>query len=312
MSFSADIKTELCSHQPTTGCCRRAQCYGTLLFARSFSQRAVSLVTEHPVFARAAAALIAEETGVFVELQTKITRRKAAPESCTVTVVGDDQRAQLLHHFGHDPAAVHLRLNQANLENPCCEAAFLRGVFLSCGSVIDPEKEYHLEFSVVHMHLAKDLSSFLSSLLDLKIQPAVIQRKGSFVVYIKESEAIADLLTFMGAQNGALELMQVKMLKELRNDVNRRSNCETANIMKTANAAAVQRLAIERIIRSIGLDQLPPELQELAELRYENPGMSLRELGESLSEPISRSGVNHRLRRILEIADTLPPLRDER
>jgi hypothetical protein len=129
-------------------------------------------------------------------------------------------------------------------------------------------------------------------------------------LYIKESEAIADLLTFMGAQNGALELMQVKMLKELRNDVNRRSNCETANIMKTANAAAVQRIAIQRIMRFHGLEQLSPELKELAELRYENPAMSLRELGENLSVPISRSGVNHRLQRILEIADTLPQLED--
>lgn len=308
MSFSADIKNELCRHKIEQDCCRKAQCYGMLVFARSFSDRAVSIVTEHPGFARLAASMLAEESGVFVEMQTKITHRKQTPESCTVTVVGDDQRRQLLSHFGHQEKEVHLRINRANLENPCCEAAFLRGAFLACGSVINPEKEYHLEFSVVHMHLAKDLSVLLSELMELKVQPAVIQRKGSYVVYIKESEAIADLLTYMGAQNGALELMQVKMLKELRNDVNRRSNCETANIMKTANAAAVQRIAIERIMRYMGLEQLSPELKELAELRYENPAMSLRELGENLSEPISRSGVNHRIRRILEIADTLPPL----
>ncbi len=128
------------------------------------------------------------------------------------------------------------------------------------------------------------------------------------MVYLKESEAIADFLTYIGAQNGALELMQVKMMKELRNDVNRRSNCETANIMKTANAAAVQRIAIERIQKYMGLEQLSPELKELCELRYENPGMSLRELGENLSVPISRSGVNHRIQKILELAETLPPL----
>lgn len=311
MSFSAEIKNELCRVQPQRVCCEKASCYGMVLFARNFSDRAVSIVTEHPGFARLAASQIAEQAGVFVEMQSKITHRKQTPESCTVTVEGDDQRRQLRRYFGHGEQELHLKIHRENLAHPCCFSAFLRGAFLSCGSVINPEKEYHLEFSVVHMHLAKDLAQLLSELPDVSLQPAVINRKGSYVVYLKESEAIADLLTYMGAQTGALELMQVKMLKELRNDVNRRSNCETANIMKTANAAAVQRIAIERIQKYLGLDQLPPELKELAELRYENPGMSLRELGENLSEPISRSGVNHRIRRILEIAETLPQLREE-
>ena len=306
MSFSAEIKTELCKLQSLPPCCRKAQCYGMLLFARSFSDRAVSFVTEHPGFARLSASMLAEEAGVFVEMQTKITHRQQMPENCTVTVAGDDQRQQLLLHFGHEPGELHLRLKQENLQGDCCAAAFLRGAFLSCGSVIDPQREYHLEFSVGHRHLAEDLCALFAGLEEISLQPAMINRKGVYVVYLKESEAITDLLTFMGAQNGALELIQVKMFKELRNNVNRRSNCEAANLEKTANAAATQRVAIEKIRDQIGLDQLPPELRELAELRYENPEMSLRELGENLAEPISRSGVNHRLRRILEIAETLP------
>ncbi|MDD5952629.1 MAG: DNA-binding protein WhiA [Oscillospiraceae bacterium] len=310
MSFSAEIKNELCQ-LPTDPNCRKALCYGMLRFARSFSDRSMVIVTEHPGFAHLAASVLAEECGVVVDLQTKITHRKQTPESCTVQIEGDDQRGRVLHHFGHDRTEVHGRINRENLQKPGCASAFLRGAFLACGTVINPEKEYHLEFSVVHMHLAEDLSQLLSEVIEMHTMPAIIQRKGSYVVYLKESEAIADLLTYLGAQNGSLELMQVKMVKELRNDVNRRSNCETANIMKTANAAAVQRIAIERIQKHLGLEHLSPELRELCVLRYENPGMSLRELGENLSEPISRSGVNHRLRRILEIAEALPPLEAE-
>ena len=154
----------------------------------------------------------------------------------------------------------------------------------------------------------KDLLELLNGLEAAELQPALISRKGSYMVYLKGGDAITDLLTFMGAQSGPLELIQVRIMKDLRNDVNRRSNCETANIMKTANAAAVQCIAIERIERFLGLSQLSPELRELAELRMENPEMSLRELGENLSKPISRSGVNHRIQRLLEIADTLPEL----
>lgn len=133
----------------------------------------------------------------------------------------------------------------------------------------------------------------------------MISRKGDFVVYLKGSEQIADLLTYLGAQQASMELIQVKMLKEVRNYVNRTTNFTTANIGKTASAAAQHIRAIQKIERKMGLEGLPEDLRELAQLRLDNPEMSLRELGESLSEPISRSGVNHRLRRILEIAEDI-------
>ncbi len=153
------------------------------------------------------------------------------------------------------------------------------------------------------MKLAGDLSLLLSQVEDLGLSPAITNRKGAFVVYLKESECIADLLTLMGAPQSAMELMQVKMLKEVRNNVNRKMNFETANLDKTAAAAARQLIAIEAIMEHMGLEQLPEDLQEIARLRYENPDMSLRELGESLSEPLTRSGVNHRLRRLMELAE---------
>ena len=162
-----------------------------------------------------------------------------------------------------------------------------------------------MEFVVSFLNLARDFMTLLSEISALDLQPAFINRKGAYVIYIKGSERIADLLTYMGASYAAMELMQVKMVKEVRNYVNRKTNFETANIDKTVSAAAKQVAAIEKIVKGVGIESLPEELRELATLRYENPEMSLRELGEGLSEPISRSGVNHRLQRIMKLAENL-------
>ena len=302
MSFSSETKTELCKTAPQDACCQKAECYGLLLFAKSFAGASVCLSTESLPVARRAAELTARTTSAFVDISTALSRRGSA---YTLTVSGADQRRRVLSAFGHTGREISLRINRANLENDCCCAAFLRGVFLSCGTVTDPNKDYHLEFIVPFMNLAKDLSALISEAENLELQPALINRKGAFVVYIKGSERIADLLTYIGAFNAAMSLMQVKMVKEVRNNVNRKTNFETANIDKTVGASAGQIGAIERIMGSVGVDALPEELRELARLRYRHPELSLRELGGMLSEPISRSGVNHRLQRILEIARNL-------
>ncbi|HEX3039530.1 MAG TPA: DNA-binding protein WhiA [Caproiciproducens sp.] len=305
MSFSSDVKTELCKAVPRESCCLRAECYGLLLFGKSFSPSAVTLKTENNAAAHRAAQLTAEVTGAIVDLSAAIYRRKESKSAFTVSVNEKDQIKSVLSCFGHTGNEISLRINRANLENECCIAAFLRGAFLSCGTVTDPQKDYHLEFVVPFMNLAKDLSVLISETYELDIQPGFLNRKGSFVVYIKGSEHVADFLTFMGAGNAAMELMQAKMLKEVRNDVNRKTNFETANIDKTAQAAAAQIIAIEKIVSASGISRLPEELQEFAMLRLRNPEMSLRELGESLSEPLSRSGVNHRLQRIVEFAEEI-------
>lgn len=303
MSFAGQVKQELCKADGLPPCCEKAECYGFLLLGRSFSPAEISMKTEHPSVARRAAERIAQIAGVVTEVSTRITHRRG--EGCTsvLTVPGEPSRRQLLACFGHTGQERNLRLNYANLEHPCCAASFLRGAFLSCASVTNPEREYHLEFVAPFMKLAGDLSLLLSQVEDLGLSPAITNRKGAFVVYLKESECIADLLTLMGAPQSAMELMQVKMLKEVRNNVNRKMNFETANLDKTAAAAARQLIAIEAIMEHMGLEQLPEDLQEIARLRYENPDMSLRELGESLSEPLTRSGVNHRLRRLMELAE---------
>lgn len=304
MSFSSEAKKELCRIEEQRGCCRKAECYGMFLFARNFALDAVGLTTENGGAARRAAQLAAETAGCVAAVSSSMSRRREG-SIYTVAVEGESERLLLLHYFGYHGREISLRINRANLENECCYASFLRGAFLSCGTVTDPQKDYHLEFIVPHKNLANDLVKVLEDVEALEAQPNIVNRKGSFVVYSKGSEQIADFLAYIGAPNAALELMQVKMLKEVRNNVNRKMNFESANLDKTASAAAKQMIAIQKIAEKMGLDALPDDLRELAQVRLDNPEMSLRELGAALSEPISRSGVNHRLNRLLEMAQDL-------
>ena len=160
-----------------------------------------------------------------------------------------------------------------------------------------------MEFSVAHKNLANDLYTLLCEVEAFPLSPSLAGRKGGYVVYLKESGPIEDLLTYLGAPNAAMELMQVKMYKEVKNNINRKTNFETANMDKTYSASARQTAAIAAISDTMGLESLPPELQELAQLRLDHPGMTLRELGQQLG--ITRSGVNHRLQRILQIGEKI-------
>ncbi|WP_050697847.1 DNA-binding protein WhiA [Anaeromassilibacillus senegalensis] len=305
MSFASDAKNEMCKVMPQNSCCQKAECYGLLLFGRSFSKSSVCMVTENAAAARCLALLAAQSIGVIADVRSVLSHRKENKNTFTITIEGDNQRQMIQEQFGHTFDELNLRIRRSNLPNECCVSAFLRGAFLCCGSVTDPNKDYHLEFVAPYHNLAKDLVTLLE-VCGLDLQPGLTNRKGSFVVYIKGSERVTDLLAFLGAQAAAMELMQIKMLKEVRNSVNRKTNFETANLDKTASAAAKQLLAIQRIVETTGLGELPEELQELAELRRQNPDMSLRELGQILEPPLSRSGVNHRLQRIVDFAEQLP------
>lgn len=298
MSFSYDTKAELCRIETDSPCCEQAECYGMLLCAKSFSMASVTLVTEHLDVARKAAELTARVTGAIVDIRTAVRRGGS-----TLTIPSGAERRQVLERFGYNGQEISLRVNRSNLEDDCCRAAFLRGAFLSCGTVTDPNKDYHLEFILPFMNLAKDVMTLLGEGLDF--HPSMVNRKGSFVVYIKGGDRIADLMAYLGAGNAAMELIQVRMLKEVRNNVNRKTNFETANIDKTVGASARQIQAIQKLIDTAGLQSLPEELRETAVLRLENPELSLRELGQLFQMPVSRSGVNHRLRRLLEEAEGL-------
>ena len=178
----------------------------------------------------------------------------------------------------------------------------MAGVFLACGSVNDPAKEYHLEFTVPEEEISEELVNLLK---DIGVHAKTMVRRGKYIVYVKGSESIEDTLTFIGAQQCTLELMNVKIFKDVRNKANRIANCDNANIDKVITASLRQTEDIRLIEQTIGIDKLPEELREIAELRLSAADMSLKEIGDALEPPISRSGVNHRFRRIAKIAEEI-------
>lgn len=188
------------------------------------------------------------------------------------------------------------------LSRQCCRRAYLRGVFLGRGYVQNPEKEYHMEFMTDSSEHAKGIVQLAES---FNVTPKVAPRKKGYMVYVKGGDDVAQLLRVMGAHSAVLTLESVRVLRGVRGDVNRVVNCETANVTKAVNAGLSQIDAIQRIERFIGLKSLAPGLQEIAELRLANPEMTLRELGQLLSPPISKSAVNHRMRRLIHIANSL-------
>ena len=305
MSFSKETKAEICSAPIDTPEYRKAAAYGMALFSRTFSASAVSYTTESRTAAMLYSEIISSMTGAIVEIRVKLTRRGGENSVFTLSVPDKNDCQRIFEYFGHSASRPNLRINRANIENDQCVPYFLRGVFLVCGNVTDPDKDYHLEFVVPHKNLAADLEKLISDIEEIDTEPHTVYRKGSYVVYIKGSDNIEDMLAYIGAGMSSLSIIQSKIFKSVRNRINRKINSETANINKTAEASARQLKAIEIISEKRGLDSLPDELKELAELRMENPEYNLRELGASLSKPLSRSGVNHRLNKLIMISEEL-------
>lgn len=293
MSFSSQVKNELCTIDVLLSCCVHAQQYAMLLFGKTFSDRGISFVSESPELAKYYAQSIQQNFSITLPV-LQIGRKKHG-----VFCNDDIQRQAILERFGHTGKEPSLRINRSNLANDCCYQAFLRGTFLACGTVASPEKNYHLEFVLPYKRLSMDLFKLME---ELEIHPKYINRKGYHVVYVKDSEEIEQVLTLMGATNATLELIGIKIHKDMRNRVNRRVNFETANIERTVGAAMQQVEAIQRIDAGGGIQSLPENLREVARLRLENPEASLRELSQMMDEPLSRSGINHRLTKIVAIA----------
>lgn len=292
MSFSSDVKKELCSIEHETDCCQRAEAYGILFFGRAFGKDEISLMTEYDYvadrYSDAIKYLIGSQPEKIVSKSGKIT----------VYVHSTEDRIDVLNELGYSESERSLRLLDSNIENECCFGAFIRGAFLACGIITDPKKEYHLEFDVTFKSKSRDLTDAFK---DFPVSPKPSDRNGVNIVYFKDSSQIEDILTVMGAQMSVMELIGEKILKDVRNNVNRKVNCDSANLRKTAQAAANQTKAIE-ILKSQGkFDDLPSDLKELAQLRIDNPEMTLSELGSSLSKPLSRSGVNHKLKKLTEM-----------
>lgn len=193
-------------------------------------------------------------------------------------------------------------INTILIERSCCKQAFIRGAFIASGSITDPQKGYHFEITCDNLEQVEVLMNILK---DFGIEPRYVLRKKYHVVYIKDASMIVDILNIMGAYISLMDMENVRILKEMRNSVNRRVNCEAANINKTVNAAVKQMEDIRYIEGVKGLSYLPHNLRAVAELRMAEPEMPLKEIGNNLNPPLGKSGVNHRLRKISEIADEL-------
>ena len=211
------------------------------------------------------------------------------------------QASKLLDSYGEIAEDLSL-IHNVVVQNVCCKRAFIRGAFLSAGSISDPEKFYHFEITCASMRKAKQLQGLMAS---FDIEARIVLRKRYFVVYVKEGSQIAELLQIMEAPMALMELENIRIVKEMRNSVNRQVNCETANINKTVSAAVKQMEDILYIQDTIGLESLPENLQEMARVRLERPEATLKELGEALEPPVGKSGVNHRLRKLSLMAEDL-------
>ena len=286
MSFSHEVKKELAEHIGSGRHCQMAELAAMLHFSGQYGR---------------------DETGNFTigfqtENETVIKKGFTLLEKTftidTDVVINEEKMQELYQKFGNLSEPVDGLL----VKNSCCRRAFIRGAFLCVGSISAPEKGYHLEFVCATQQKAKQLQILIQS---FDIEAKIILRKKYYVVYLKEGRAIVDLLNVMEAHVALMNLENLRILKEVRNSVNRRVNCEAANISKTVNAASRQIEDILLLKERYGFENLPKNLREMAMVRLEYPEAPLKELGELLEPPVGKSGVNHRLRKLSEIADTL-------
>ena len=299
-SFTYEVKQELLSKDREEQGEFLAFSYGLFLFASSFSVNEMYIKTENKLLAEMYEKCAYRLAGV------KTARHATKGGTYTCTVESKADRKRLLAAFSLSGSELALRINRTNIDTESCYPDFLAGVFCACGTVADPLKDYHLEFSVSYYQLCKDLMKLISEIEpEEPLHPKKVVRKYEMVVYFKGSEAIEDMLFFMGAQNCAFDVVNAKVEKDIRNRANRLKNCDSANLDKVIKSGVKQSKAIRRIKNKKGFEFLPEELREIAQLRMENPEMSLSEIAQNLSEPISRSGVNHRLKKLEKIAEEL-------
>ena len=297
MSFSANAKAELCRDVPSRHCCAVAQAFGILLYCNTFSADSVRIVTESREFAWHLPRLFRKAFSMEFDEFPSL----AAPGKLVFQITDPDKLQYLMETYGFDPdKTLALHVNLSVLEEECCRTAFLRGAFLAGGSVTDPGKGYHMEMATAHHAVARESFALMGEMMGFN--PKIAGRGGSQVLYLKHSDLISDYLTFLGAPVSAMGIMEAKLEKEIKNKVNRRCNCDDANTSKVVDAAQGQLNAI-RILRERNLlDTLPEKLKQAAEAREKNPESSLSELAGMMNPPITKPAMNHRLKKLLELA----------
>lgn len=275
-------------------CCEKAMLYGMCIFGKMFSPFGVGIQTENIDIARKYCALLKKHCNVTARVKTS-----AGKKSHSVLIYDRTECDKILGAFSHNGRG-SLKINHSNFDCENCQNAFLAGAFLSCGTLSDPNKDYHLEYTVQYLNLSKSLVTLLN---ESDLSPKAANRKGYNIVYFKDSQMIEDCLYLMGASSSMFDMMNIEIVKDFRNKANRTANCETANIERTVKASYAHIAAIEKIEQAKGLDYLKPDLREMAVIRRDNPEASLAEL--SRISGLSRSGVNHRLKKIVEIAEEI-------
>ena len=328
MSFSSTVKEELSRQLTTARHCQIAEMAAILSLCgrvkiSASDHFAIAIHTENLAVARKYFTLLKKTFNIVTDVSirrnaylnknrtyTVTIREGLLPARSRTYVVAvrehEDalrvlQAAKLLDANGEIAEDLSL-VHNVIVQNTCCRRAFIRGAFLAAGSISDPEKFYHFEITCASMGKAKQLQGLMAS---FGIDARIVLRKRYFVVYVKEGSQIVDLLNIMEAPVALMELENIRIVKEMRNTVNRKVNCETANINKTVSAAVKQMEDIRYICDTVGLESLPDNLKEMAKMRLERPEATLKELGEALEPPVGKSGVNHRLRKLSLIAQDI-------
>lgn len=292
MSFSGEVKEELLKQYASSAHCIYAELSAIILFGdrRRTKSDTIDFLSENG------------EIAVFLNTENDFVRQKAFT-LCkkNINIRSDAEKGMLA--FSVEFWKEHLIPDiKGTLREQCCKRAFLRGAYLCVGSMSNPGKSYHLEFDCIDEKEADLLQKLIAA---FDIPAKIARRKKYYVVYVKEGSAICDVLNIIGAHMSLMDFENQRIVKEVRNSVNRKVNCETANITKTVNAAAGQVKDIMLIQEKIGLSELPKNLRETAQLRLEYQEATLQELGELLTPPVGKSGVNHRLRKLNEIAESI-------
>ncbi len=295
MSFTAKLKEEVMEKENSKRCCDKAELAGIIAFSSTLKSGYLKITIENRMVARRIVRQLRRVFDIQAGIEVKSGGGVRNNDAFVISVVNyKELLTGLCLGTGGE-----LSFPETLLKNDCCIKSFIRGAFLGGGSVANPEKRYHLEF-VTHYKIIGQ--GFIGLFAKIGLKARGIERRGKHVTYFKDCDVVCDALAAAGVNNGVMEIYEVKVIKEKKNEVNRLNNSEIANICKVASASADQKKCIEKIQNTVGLDSLPESLKRLAELRLEYPGDGLAQLGERLSPPIGKSGVNHRMRKIIEIS----------
>ncbi|MBR5569709.1 MAG: DNA-binding protein WhiA [Oscillospiraceae bacterium] len=296
MSFSAKAKAEICKIIPQKRCCALAQCFGILLFCNTFGAGGIRIITESRDFSQLLPKLFKKAFNISFDRQPEAD----ATGKLNFQINDSEKLSAIMEQYGFTLDTLSLHINLPVVEEDCCKAAFLRGAFLAGGSVTDPEKGYHMELATTHQSVAREGYALIQEVMGF--YPKSSGRGGGQVLYLKQSDLISDVLTYLGAPVAAMGIMEAKLEKELNNRVNRRCNCDDANTSKVVEAAQEQLNAIRTIRNKGQFEQLPVKLQQAAVAREENPEVSLTELAAMMEPPITKPAMNHRLQKLVQMA----------